>query len=430
MKKDGQRIKRRILFPTFSVLIFVIICSLIGLFWIQNQHITKNAEIRISGVEQLFKGFIAEEARFIREKIKIVKDNRNLQSLFLAKFRNELHNEAKPIFDKFKSEHNITHFYFTGMDRVNFLRVHNPSKYGDTINRFTTIIAEKEKKTFHGIEVGKFGTFTLRVVHPWVIDGKRAGYIELGMEIDHITPRIKKVLDAELFLIINKSFLNRPKWEEGLKMMGKEGSWDIFSKFAVIDQTMNKVPPALNKIIKTSHAGHADMNFTVVFGSRKYCVGFVPLIDVANKDVGDIIVMLDATELFARSKYIMISIIFFALLLSIVLFVFYDNYIDKIELSIMKAEAERLRSEKFQGVLEMAGAVCHEMNQPMQVVSGTSELLIMAVEDDSPLYENIKTVKEQIDRMGKITKKLMRITQYKTKGYLKGEIIDIDESTK
>jgi len=96
----------------------------------------------------------------------------------------------------------------------------------------------------------------------------------------------------------------------------------------------------------------------------------------------------------------------------------------------IKAEEERLRSEKFQGVLEMAGAVCHEMNQPMQVVSGTSEFLIMDVEDDSPLYENIKTVKEQIDRMGKITKKLMRLTQYKTKSYLKGEIIDIDESTK
>ena len=66
-----------------------------------------------------------------------------------------------------------------------------------------------------------------------------------------------------------------------------------------------------------------------------------------------------------------------------------------------KAEEERLPSEKFKSVLEMAGAVCHEMNQPMQVVSGTSELLMMDVEDDSLLYDNIKTVKEQIDRMGK-----------------------------
>ncbi len=95
-----------------------------------------------------------------------------------------------------------------------------------------------------------------------------------------------------------------------------------------------------------------------------------------------------------------------------------------------RAEEERLRSEKFQGVLEMAGAVSHEMNQPMQVILGLSELLMIDLSADSPEYENIKTIKEQIARMGIITKKLMKITQYKTKGYLEKEIIDIDESTK
>ena len=78
----------------------------------------------------------------------------------------------------------------------------------------------------------------------------------------------------------------------------------------------------------------------------------------------------------------------------------------------------------------MSGAVCHELNQPMQVVSGISELLMRDVEDNSPLYENIKTIKEQIDRMGAITKKLTGVTKYKTKGYLRGKIIDIDEATK
>ncbi len=78
----------------------------------------------------------------------------------------------------------------------------------------------------------------------------------------------------------------------------------------------------------------------------------------------------------------------------------------------------------------MSGAVCHELNQPIQVVSGVSELLMMDIQDDNLLFENIKTVKEQIDRMSTITKKLMGVTQYKTKGYLKGKIIDIDKATK
>ena len=95
-----------------------------------------------------------------------------------------------------------------------------------------------------------------------------------------------------------------------------------------------------------------------------------------------------------------------------------------------RAEQERIEKEKLQGIIEMSGAVCHELNQPMQVVSGTSVLLMMNIQDDNPLYENIKTVKEQIDRMGTITKKLMGITKYITKDYLKGKIIDIDKATK
>jgi len=93
------------------------------------------------------------------------------------------------------------------------------------------------------------------------------------------------------------------------------------------------------------------------------------------------------------------------------------------------AEQERIQKEKLQGVFEMAGAVCHEFNQPLQVVSGISELMLMHVKDDNPLNEKIKTIKEQIARMGIITKKLMGVTEYKTKDYLKSKIIDIDQAS-
>lgn len=96
-----------------------------------------------------------------------------------------------------------------------------------------------------------------------------------------------------------------------------------------------------------------------------------------------------------------------------------------IELQNVLAEKEKLN-----GVIEMAGAVCHEMNQPMQIVLGLSELLLMDIREDNPLYKNIQEIKDQIDRMGGITKKLMNITIYETKSYLKGNIIDIDKASK
>lgn len=96
-----------------------------------------------------------------------------------------------------------------------------------------------------------------------------------------------------------------------------------------------------------------------------------------------------------------------------------------------RAEEQRVQREKLQGVIEMAGAVCHELNQPMQAVSGYSELLLADMAEDNPLYEDISMIKEQIVRMGKITRKLMRITRYETKDYVfEGKkIIDIDKAS-
>ncbi|MEA1968723.1 MAG: response regulator [Thermodesulfobacteriota bacterium] len=88
-----------------------------------------------------------------------------------------------------------------------------------------------------------------------------------------------------------------------------------------------------------------------------------------------------------------------------------------------------VEKEKFQGVLEMAGAVCHEFNQPLMVISGYSELLLMDMPEDNPQYETLKKINEQVQRLGKITRRLMGITKYRTKSYLKGNIVDINGSS-
>jgi CheY-like chemotaxis protein len=94
-----------------------------------------------------------------------------------------------------------------------------------------------------------------------------------------------------------------------------------------------------------------------------------------------------------------------------------------------KMEKKLMEEEKLNGVLEMAGGICHELNQPMQVVSGYSELLLMDIEKDNSAYPYIKMIKEQTDEMGSITKKLMRITKYETRDYIEGSrIIDIDKA--
>lgn len=89
------------------------------------------------------------------------------------------------------------------------------------------------------------------------------------------------------------------------------------------------------------------------------------------------------------------------------------------------AEKEAVERERLQGVLEMAGAVCHEINQPLQAIIGYSELLEMEP-DPAGSAASIRAIRSQATRLGKITATLANITQYKTVEYPgKNKIVDI-----
>ena len=93
-----------------------------------------------------------------------------------------------------------------------------------------------------------------------------------------------------------------------------------------------------------------------------------------------------------------------------------------------RLESERIDREKLKATFEIAGAICHEMNQPLQAVSGQAELLLHNENLDPSTMKRIRQIKEQVERMGAITRKLTKITKYETKEYLDSKIVDLDRS--
>jgi signal transduction histidine kinase len=78
----------------------------------------------------------------------------------------------------------------------------------------------------------------------------------------------------------------------------------------------------------------------------------------------------------------------------------------------------------------MAGAICHEINQPLQALSGYSELLLMDFDENDPAFATLKKIKSQVDQVGQLTRKIMNITRYQSKPYLSnGKIIDIERAS-
>ena len=61
----------------------------------------------------------------------------------------------------------------------------------------------------------------------------------------------------------------------------------------------------------------------------------------------------------------------------------------------------RLDKEKLLSILEMAGAVCHELNQPLQSISMTFEIIMEDLSRNTEMCKYVDEISQEIDRMGK-----------------------------
>jgi PAS domain S-box-containing protein len=96
-----------------------------------------------------------------------------------------------------------------------------------------------------------------------------------------------------------------------------------------------------------------------------------------------------------------------------------------------QVEKERLEKEKLLSVLELAAAVGHELNNPLQVVLVCTQKLAPISSDNqlnSILYQKLI---DNIEKLRKAIIKFENITQYATKDYVEGKrIFDIDAASK
>jgi PleD family two-component response regulator len=101
------------------------------------------------------------------------------------------------------------------------------------------------------------------------------------------------------------------------------------------------------------------------------------------------------------------------------------------QLERRKAEQDRIQKEKLEAVIEIAGAVCHELNQPMQALTTYAELLLTENQDGDSRNRALEKIRDQVFRMRDITRKLNSITRYETMDYVfEGKkIIDIDRAS-
>jgi len=344
MITNKEKVKIPLLLPLGIAILILLGSSIVAIYWLQHRNIEQQAGKNLESVQSLFQKQLAEDALLLKGLLDFLEKDKTLQSAWLAGNRDELLGLVKPIFEDLRSKYNVTHLYFHNLDRTCFLRAHDPPRFGDYIDRFTLDKALREQKESWGIELGPLGTFTLRMVHPWPINGTVVGYLELGRDIKYIAPKIAEALDVELVFAIDKSYLNRKGWEEGLRVMGRNSNWDFLPNFVISESTIENIPPKLGSHIVPLHPSHQNTLFTVPIGNRTYQGGFIRLFDAGGREVGDIIVLKDISESLAQLRALSMIMIAICTVVGGAILVSFYLYIGRIELGLTTAQ-KSLKSE-------------------------------------------------------------------------------------
>lgn len=360
-------LKKRILIPLVAAGTAV---AIVGYYFLSNiDYRQKHGAVYQEAIamQKHLKSALEYKAETMGANLSFIVQNRALIAALKASDRSKLLQLGASIYARLNREHDITHFYFHSPERVNIARIHKPDRFGDSIHRFTAIGAEKEKRLFSGIELGPLGTFTLRSVLPVVEDGNLLGYIELGQEIDAILDETHRAFNVQLFLLIHKRYLNRDRWEEGMRMLSRSFDWDMFPESVMISQSVADAPnDYLAAINADDHTDDAEILDTIEFNDKNYWAGVLPVLDAGDREVAHLVFLHDMTELREESKNELIWFMLLSTLISWIIFIFFYRVLGSTEQDLMSAR---------QQLIEASEARMREVEETLNIQRVLDEML-------------------------------------------------------
>jgi len=426
-------LRLRLLIPLTLTFAGLIVAFLSAYFWFQQQNEKEEIANDSRIFQQAFEQQLHNDAELMRSLMGLLIEGGSLihsealKNAWLRRDRKALLRLTAPLYKKFKIEHGITHFYFTDPDRVNFLRMHQPGRHGDKINRFTTMQAQRTGKPAFGIELGPLGTFTLRQIVPWYAGHKLIGFIELGKEIDDIFKPLHETLNLDFVAVIGKQYLKRKQWADGMRMLGRDYNWNRFPGVAVIAQTMARLPPRLHHYLSSPPQSQTAASMQLDFKGRHYLISFTPLLEASGRKVGVMAVLRDRTMTFVAGRQFSTGVVSISLILGAALWWLFYGILGRIERDIELAR-KNLASEANRRAVMQANYIA-EIEQDRKALSDSESRFVATFSSigDGVITTDMEGKAVLINR---VAQSLTGWRQTESEGRPSGEVLKIaDEET-
>ena len=393
-----RRVKAAFIGPITLALTFVMCVFAVAIYLVEASIRDRDLVERSAAVAKLFEQKLDKDANLMRAVVRAMTTNPALEKAFRDRDRASLARQAGPLFETLRAEHRITHLYFTGPDLVNLYRVHSPGQFGDEITRITTQKARDQAAAVSGLELGRLGTLTLRMVVPWQRNGHVLGYLEIGEEVEHLIDEVRNSLTVHLAVLVDKKYVRPEQWQRGLALMQRQGEWDRFATHVALAQTSAHLPASLDKHMLGELL--AGRNAVIEDDGRTLHLALAPLEEAGGRHIGELVVIRDITELQATFRRSIAMVTLVSLLVAAaVLGIFYvalgrveRDYQHKheLELQILRLNTEHhriLQMEKLSALGTMVGGIAHQLNNPLVGVVNMAQLAERETDNPQPTRE-------------------------------------------
>ncbi len=352
---EERNITKRILVPLSLTLIGLCVIVVLSVTWFGEKSITTTAHKDFEEIEKFWNLELDEDGALMTSVIETLiyeagtNKDKTLQKALRSKDKAALLAHSMDLFKTLRTKHKITHFYYHSPERVNILRVHQVERSGDKINRFTAIQAEEKNDTALGLELGLLGTFTLRVVVPWYDGEELLGYIELGKEVDDLVHIISELNEVELLISINKEFLDRENWTDGMKMLGRKFDWDSHSDKVVISNTLELSQVEHKSLLlfaSEEYRNHTNDHETLDLKGRLYHLDTIILHDVGGREVGSLMILNDMSEVVLFRRNIIKAFIAISFTVSLSIFLLFYRILARTDRDLLSKRRKIVEDAK------------------------------------------------------------------------------------
>jgi HAMP domain-containing protein/HPt (histidine-containing phosphotransfer) domain-containing protein len=279
-----------------------------GILWIIHRAHQDNLDLMnrqsLSIARESFAALERDDTRMLSSTMLAVLRDQRMRTLFLARDRERLWQEANPLFQDLRRDYGITQFNFIDPPPANtiFLRMRQPSYFGDVMKRVTYQESVKTEGLASGKELGKTA-FALRVIHPWKDDeGHIIGYLELGQEINSYVGQMKARSGNDYAVLLVKRFLDAKEWAAVRSAAKLANNWDDDPHTLLITSTSNSA--SLYQFVGSieSVPDEGVGLGEVESDGKTYLRGILPIRDAARNKVGGIFVLQDVTGVHQRMQ--------------------------------------------------------------------------------------------------------------------------------